>query len=53
MYHFYSFIVQVVIALRWVENDLSVNEEFIGLYVVNSIESSSLVHVNCSAWVYQ
>jgi len=28
-----------------VDNDLSVHEEFIGLYVVNSIESSSLFHV--------
>ena len=36
---------QVVVALRWVDNDLSVHEEFIGLYAVSSIESSSLVHV--------
>ena len=36
---------QVVVALCWVDNDLSVHEEFIGLYAVSSIESSSLVHV--------
>ena len=36
---------QVVVALHWVDNDLSVHEEFIGLYAVSSIESSSLVHV--------
>ena len=41
----YIQILQVVVALRWVDNDLSVHEEFIGLYVVNSIESSSLFHV--------
>ena len=31
--------------LRWVDDDLSVREEFIGLYVVPSIEASTLVFV--------
>lgn len=31
--------------MRWVDNDLTVNEEFIGLYEVKSIEAPSLVHV--------
>ena len=35
----------MVLVLRWVDGDLSVHEEFIGLYVVPSIEASSLVFV--------
>ena len=38
-------IFQVEVALQWVDNDLSVHKEFIGLYAVSLIESSSLVHV--------
>lgn len=36
---------QVVIVLRWVDDELNVHEEFIGLYEVPSIEASSLVFV--------
>ena len=31
--------------LRWVGDQLLVHEDFIGLYEVHSIESSTLVHV--------
>lgn len=31
--------------LRWVDNELQVHEEFIGLYEVSTIEASSLVAV--------
>ena len=31
--------------MRWVDDDLTVNKEFIGLYEVKSIEAPSLVHV--------
>ena len=34
-----------MLVLRWVDIDLSVNEEFIGLYAVSTIEASSLVFV--------
>ena len=36
---------QVVLVLRWVDDNLSVHEEFIGLSCVKSIEASSLVFV--------
>lgn len=36
---------QVVLVLRWVDDDLCAHEEFIGLYKVSSIEASSLVSV--------
>ena len=36
---------QVVIVLRWVDDELNVHEEFIGLYEVPSIEASSLVFI--------
>ena len=36
---------QVVIVLQWVDDELNVHEEFIGLYEVPSIEASSLVFV--------
>ena len=36
---------QVVIVLRWVGSDLSVNEEFIGLYAVDSIQALMLKEV--------
>ena len=36
---------QVVIVLRWVGSDLSVNEEFIGLYAVDSIQALMLKKV--------
>ena len=35
----------MVVALRWVDDELSVHEEFIGLYDVATIEATSLVHV--------
>ena len=31
--------------MRWVDNNLTVNKEFIGLYEVKSIKAPSLVHV--------
>ena len=39
------FYLQVVVALRWVDDELLVHEEFIGLYDVASIEATSLVRV--------
>ena len=36
---------QVVIVLRWVDNKLNVNEDFIGLYLADSITSDSLVAI--------
>ena len=36
---------QVVVALRWVHDELLVHEEFIGLYDVANIEATSLVCV--------
>ncbi len=35
----------MVIVLRWVDNQLEVHEEFLGLYEVENIESKSLVRV--------
>lgn len=39
------FLLQVVLILRWVDDDLCAHEEFIGLYEVPTIEASSLVFV--------
>ena len=36
---------QVVIVIRWVGNDLSVHEEFIGLHKTDSIQAKSLVAI--------
>ena len=36
---------QVVIVIRWVSDDLSVHEEFIGLYKTDSIQAKSLVAI--------
>lgn len=36
---------QVVICLRWVDDDFEIHEEFIGLYKVDSIAASTLVQV--------
>ena len=36
---------QLVICLRWVDNDLDVHEEFVGLHVVDSIDANMLVAV--------
>ena len=36
---------QVVIVIRWVSDDLSVHEEFIGLYHTSSIQAQSLVSI--------
>jgi len=36
---------QVVLCLRWVTDKFEVNEEFIGLYVVESIDANTLVSV--------
>ena len=33
---------QVTLVLRWVANDLSVSEEFVGLYVVDNIQALTL-----------
>ena len=35
---------QFTICIRWVDDDLQDNEDFIGLYEVNSIDSDTLVH---------
>ena len=36
---------QVVVVLRWVDDDLTPHEELIGLYAVSCIESSTLVSI--------
>ena len=36
---------QVVLVLRWVDKDLRVHEDFIGLYVVDSIEAKVLTSI--------
>ena len=36
---------QVLIVIRWVDDQLSPHEEFLGLYVVPSIDSSMLVSI--------
>ena len=36
---------QVVIVIRWISDDLSVHEEFIGLYKTDSIQAKSLVAI--------
>lgn len=36
---------QVVLVLRWVDDDLNTHEDFIGLYMVPSIDSDTLVSV--------
>ena len=36
---------QVVIVIRWVNDDLSVHEEFVGLYKTDSIQAKSLVAI--------
>lgn len=36
---------QVVICIRWVTDNFVVNEEFIGLYVVDKIDAATLVNV--------
>lgn len=36
---------QVVIVLRWVDENLAVHEDFIGLYTVDSIESKMLLSI--------
>lgn len=35
---------QIVICIRWVSSDLEVHEDFIGLYAVNDIRASTIVH---------
>ena len=34
---------QVVLVFRWVNSELSVYEEFMGLYQMNTLQASSLV----------
>jgi hypothetical protein len=36
---------QVVICIRWVDDDLEINEEFIGLYQVGTIDAATLTKV--------
>ena len=36
---------QVVICMRWVDNDFEAHEEFIGMHVVDSIDASTLYQV--------
>ena len=36
---------QVVLVFRWVNSELSVYEEFIGLYKTESLQASSLAHI--------
>ena len=36
---------QVVFALRWIDDDWSVHEDFVGLIQTDSIDSNSLVHI--------
>ena len=36
---------QVVLVFRWVNSELSVYKEFIGLYITESLQASSLVHI--------
>ena len=36
---------QVVLVFRWVDNNLAVHEEFIGLYQSNPIDAKSLVAI--------
>ena len=36
---------QLVIVIRWVNDDLSIHEEFIGLYKTDSIKAKSLVAI--------
>jgi len=38
--------------LRWVDNELAANEEFIGLHEVKSIEAISLVHVINNTFIH-
>ena len=35
---------QFTICIRWVDDDLQDNEDFVGLYEINSIDSDTLVH---------
>ena len=35
---------QFTICIRWVDDDLQDNKDFVGLYEINSIDSDTLVH---------
>ena len=36
---------QLIICSRWVDNQLTAHEEFIGLYSVDKIDAVTLVHI--------